>query len=295
MKLTRKIIAIRGDTHPGHAGGLVNPDTLIPALDLSDDGKWVVTGWDTPHLSPLQRRIWAWHAQDMENIRALAGKDEIIFLDMGDMTQGNIFKDDLAEALLSTQYFISKWNTSVWLDIPNVKKVRMVKGTGVHVWGEGSTETMLTHYLRAEYPKKSIEISDHYLLNVDGYLLDMAHHGPGPGIRNWTRGNVLDLYARSILRDDLDAGSTPPNVVLRGHTHTFTWRPVGLQAGGKAHKLDAFITPPYCFIGSHARKVTQSTSRMSVGLLALELVNGRLLDFHPFTHTVDLRNREVLE
>lgn len=294
MKLKRTIFAVRGDTHGGHAGGLVNPETEIPVIELNKKGDRVQTGLDHPHLNPTQERLWKWHTTDKADVRHLAGKDEIIFLDMGDLTQGNIFKDDLSEALLSTQYFISKWNTSPWLDLSNVRRTFITKGTGVHVFGEGSVETMLTHHLNSDYPKKRVRIADHFLLDVESFRLDIAHHGSSPGMRNWTRGNVLELYSRSILRDDIDNGTPPPNVILRGHTHEFTWRPVGWQVGNKTWKMDTFITPPYCFIGSHAQKVVKSPSRMSVGLLALEVVNGKLLDFHPFLHTVDLRVKEII-
>jgi hypothetical protein len=293
-KYHRTIIAVRGDTQGGHAGGLLNPETLIPDWDIDEAGQRVITGWRHIEPRPVQKQLWRWHEQDMANVRTLAGKDEIVFLEMGDLTQGGIFKDDLDENGLNTQVVISRWNCTPWLDLPNVQRMYIVKGTGVHVWGEAATETLLTAQLKAEYPKKSVKINDHWILDLDGFLIDMAHHGPGAGIRNWTRGNVFELYCKSILRDSIDMAEPIPHVILRGHKHEFIYRPVTHQTKNKIWKADGFITPPYCFIGSHAQKVMNSPSFMGVGILALEVLDGKLYQWHPFTHYVDLRTMEVL-
>lgn len=294
QKYTRKIIAIRGDTQSGHTGGLLNPETLLPEMDIDKEGKDVITGWYNPSLRPVQKKLWEWHMGDIENVRKLAGTDEIIFVEMGDLTQGNIFKDDLAETSLSAQVIEAQWLCVPWLEIQNLKRMRIVKGTGVHVWGSGATETVLTALLQKSYPKSDVKISSHWMLNVDGFRLDVAHHGPGPGMRNWTRGNVFELYLKSILKDDIETGIEPAHVVLRGHKHTFIYRRAIHQVKNLIWELPGFITPPYCFIGSHAEKTENSPSFMGVGILALEVINGKLLQYHPFTHFVDLRTEEVL-
>lgn len=293
-KYSRKIIAIRGDTQSGHAGGLLNPETLFPVTVINEEGKAVLDGYEEAHLSPVQSQMWKWSEGDRENVQSLAGKDEIVFLEMGDMTQGARFTDDLKETSLSRQTITSFYNSTPWLGMPNVKRMRAVKGTGVHVWGEGSTETLLTMLLQREYPKKEVRISSHYLLNIDGFLMDVSHHGPGAGYRNWTRGNAFELYVKSILLDDLNARRRTPCVVLRGHKHEFTYAHAIHQVNGEVWQLPGFIVPPYCFIGDHAQKAINSPSSMGVGTLAFELIDGKLLDWYPFTHYVDLRTEEVL-
>lgn len=292
--MKRTIIAIRGDTQGGHSGGLLNPDTKIPEYDISEEGGYVLVGYRSPELRPIQKRLWQWHTQDLENINKLANGDPIVWLEMGDLTQGAVFRDDLSESGLSPQYLISKYNTLPLLEMPNVKAMYMMRGTGVHVWGEGATETLLSVTLKGLYPNVKINIADHWMLDVDGFLCDVAHHGPGAGIRDWTRGNVFELYCKSILMDDIDLGNRIPSVVLRGHKHEFIYRRAIHQVKNRIWELPGFITPPYCFIGSHAQKVMNSPSFMGVGMLALEIIDGKLLDYHPFTHYVDLRAREVV-
>jgi hypothetical protein len=293
-RYNRKIIAIRGDTQSGHAGGLLNPEAQIPVMAIDEEGKRVVDGYETAHLNPVQERLWEWSESDRGEIGKLAAGDEIIFIEMGDMTQGARFVDDLKDASLLRQTIISFYNFMPWMEMENLRRMRAVKGTGVHVWGEGSTEVLLVMMLQKAFPEKDLKISDHYLLNIDGYLIDVSHHGPGAGYRNWTRGNAFELYVKSILMDDLNMGRPTPNIVLRGHKHEFTYAHAIHQVGGHIWKLPGFIVPPYCFIGSHAQKAVNSPSSMGVGTLALELVDGKLLDFYPFTHYVDLRTEEVL-
>lgn len=286
---------MRGDTQSGHAGGLLNPETVFPVIAINDAGKKVVDGYEEATLNPVQKRLWKWSEEDRANVRTLAGKDEIVFIEMGDMTQGVRFTDDLKETSLSRQVISSYHNSMPWLEMKNVKRMRSVKGTGVHVWGEGSTETLLTMLLQKEFPEKDVRIADHYLLSVDGFLIDIAHHGPGAGIRHWTRGNVFELYAKSILMDDVNVDRLPPHLLLRAHKHEFTAAHALHQVNGRVWRLPAFIVPPYCFIGSHAQKVMSSPSMMGVGTLAFEILDGKLYGEHYFTHYVDLRTEEVIQ
>ena len=292
-KYKRTIIAVRGDTQGGHAGGPLNPETEIPTLGTKD-GKTVVEDVTKPALRPFQKKLWEWHEADRDKIGKLAGADPIVLLEMGDLTQGNVFRDDLGEVSLTAQVTISAYSMFPWLDMKQVRAAYMVRGTGVHVWGEGATETLLSMYLQTAYPRKKVKITDHWMLNVDGFLLDVAHHGTGPGIRAWTRGNEFNLYLKSLLLDDVVMGKRPPDMVLRAHRHTFTVGRAIYQTGGQAWELPGYITPPMCFIGSHAQKVERSPSHMSVGMVAFELINGRLTQTLPFLHTIDLRSMETV-
>lgn len=292
-KYRRRIIAIRGDTQGGHSGGLLNPETEFPDVDITESGDRIIKGYSHRELRPVQKRLWQWHEEGRQEIQKLAGKDPITFLELGDMTQGDYYKDNLAEAQLNSQVVISRWNMRPWLTMKQVKKTLISKGTSVHVWGDGQSETLLTAWLSALYPEKDIQIAHHWLYNADGFLIDTAHHGSGPGIRNWTKGNVFSLYMKSELRDSLDRGEQPADMFLRAHFHTFTYGNAFHQIDSRIYKAEGYIIPPFCFIGAHAQKVIRSPGRMSIGLIALEIVNGKLLDTHVFLHTLDLRVREV--
>jgi hypothetical protein len=49
------------------------------------------------------------------------------------------------------------------------------------------------------------------------------------------------------------------------------------------------------YINAYAVMATQSISRLSIGMVALEIINGKLHKVHPFVHWIDLRTLEVVE
>jgi hypothetical protein len=153
---------------------------------------------------------------------------------------------------------------------------------------------VLTHALKKEFPEKRIEMTQHWELEIDGYRIDVAHHGPMPGSREWTKGNVLRLYTQSLMRKLQSNGKAVPNLLLRAHYHEPINEIVTLNLDEEILRTEAWITPPYCVIGAHGMKVTQSISQMHVGLLAFEIIDGKLIETHykPFWHTFDLRVEE---
>jgi len=292
-KYDRRIIALRGDTQAGHKGGLENPDTLLPAIVLNKDGGRRIKGWKHVSLEPMQERLWSWHEGWRKDIGKLAGSDPITLVEMGDMTQGVIFPDNVSELDLSEQYFIAKGTINPWLAMKQVKQTYIAKGTGVHTWN-GSTETMLERELQHEH-KKPVQLADHWLLNIGGYSMDIAHHGPGPGKRAWLHGNEFRWYLLNILMTEITLQKPIPQIVLRAHKHELTRATAEYQVGGNYWQLPGIVTPPLCFIDDHATKVMNSPTRMGLGIVALEVINGKLLDAHTFTRYIDLRILEVVE
>jgi len=294
-KYNRKILVAVGDKQAGHAGALVNPATQLPVWEFSKtEKKAVTTGYEYAKLTPMQNQLWKWHEQDIKNVVDIAGKDPIIYLGMGDETQGGYFRDDLAENSLATQYLYSYNNMLPWMELKQTKAFYFVQGTSVHLWGAGDTETILTHQLKREYKNKKIELTQHWELDIDGLFVDVAHHGPGAGMREWTKGNTLRLYTKSLMQKLHSNRKQLPDLLLRAHYHQPISETVTLNLDEDIYKCEAWITPPYCVIGSHGQKVTQSISQMNVGMLAFEIIDGKLFETHykPFWHTFDLRVRE---
>jgi len=297
-KYKRAILVPLGDKQAGHSGALVNPETELPIWEFdSADKKFVQNGTENPTLSPMQKQLWKWHEQDRKKVADLAGKDPIIYLGMGDETQGGIFKEDLQTVSLAKQWLYSKYNMQPWLDMPQVKAAYFAQGTSVHLWGAGDSETVLVHHLKEMYPKKRIELTQHWELELNGKLIDVAHHGPGVGLREWTKGNTLRLYTKSLMQKLHDNRKQTPDLLLRAHYHQPITETVTLNLDEEILKCEAWITPPYCIIGSHGQKATQSVSQMHVGFLAFEIIEGLPIKTHykPFWHTFDLRVKERIE
>ena len=134
----------------------------------------------------------------------------------------------------------------------------------------------------------------HGLADADGVLIDYAHHGPNAGIRHWTSGNQVRYYLRSILDTEIVAGREPPEVVLRAHYHNLCWESVKVQRGNEYYQAHAIVLPAYCGLSDHSQQVTRSTYLISCGLVAMEVMDGRLKEIVPFARSVDLRTREKL-
>lgn len=291
----RVILVAVGDKQAGHAGALVNPETLLPTWEIDPKTKKrVIDGYEHPKLSPMQKQLWEWHEHDRNEIGKLAGRDPIIYLGMGDETQGGYYKDDLQNVSLSVQTLYSYHNMLPWMEMKSLRAAYFVQGTSVHLWGAGDTETILVHTLRKEFPKKRIELTQHWELDIDGLLVDIAHHGPGPGSREWTKGNTLRLYTRSLMQKLHNNGKLTPHLLLRAHYHQPISEVVSLNLDEEILRTEAWITPPQCVIGAHGQKATQSVSQMHIGMLAFEIINGKLIEtyYKPFWHTFDLRVRE---
>lgn len=58
-----------------------------------------------------------------------------------------------------------------------------------------------------------------YRAEISGVLFDLAHHGPSPSRKIWTRENSVRSYARNIILNCLAYRRRVPDVILRGHVH----------------------------------------------------------------------------
>jgi hypothetical protein len=291
----RRIIAVRGDMHAGMDDGLKNPATLIPMVDL-ETGDRELDKLTPVSLRPFQKKLWGWHEEAREGIAQLAGEDPITFLDMGDTTEGNWRLDNKGEVQMSDQYFIAKASFFPWLDMKQVEEVYIVRGTAAHTFGAGSSETVLTDALHVIYPNKTIKTAHHWLMNIAGLWLDIAHKGPFYGKRYWLKANEFHWYIQNVLMEDVADGDQPPDVMLRAHFHTYT-RGWGWCQNVKGYwECHGIITPAMSFINEYAKGSTHSKSKISCGVIALEVISGRLHKVHDeWVHWIDLRTLEIVK
>lgn len=276
-----------GDLHGGCRFGLMNPEIVLPPMDdLGEE-------WSP---EPTESQLWLWecYTKHINQIKELAGKDEIIPLVGGDLTHGDKYPD---KEKVSTRRYDQVAIAADVLDrlasLKNVKRMRIVKGTGSHVFGHGTSELLVANLLNATHDIDA-GVAYQYSLNIKGIEFDIAHHGPGPGIRKWLSGNVLRLYVRDIVMQCIMEGDPVPDVVLRWHYHKYVPHTEEFRSDGKTYKTMAAISPSYCFIDDYARKATRHTPKLTVGMLAFEIVNGKVVAKHEFLDSINLHKREVL-
>lgn len=284
----RVIVVAESDAHSGHKLGLCNPDTVL----LTD--KKEVYG---PSLEKFQRYLWDLRTEYLAWVADFAAGDEIIHIHGGDITHGKRFPDQLMDSRLSDQPTIAYHNMLPAYNLPNMTTGRIIIGTSLHVFGEGSSEIMVAEKLRAQFPDKDIWPIAHSLITIDGtdVTFDVAHHGPGAGIRRWTRGNVATNYLKSKMWQDFsgEKRKKPAHVYLRGHYHTWVHVTNREPFQGHDYESDLVVMPAWCGMTEHARKATQSDYEITNGLTVFEIVGNRV-EVIPKKKTLDLRTEETL-
>ena len=232
----------------------------------------------SPTLTLGQRWLWDCYEADVLAVMEIADGDPVDVIHIGDIAQGIRFIDGLSQSRFVDQLAIAAANGKPWWMFENVNSVTIVSGTGVHEGGEGSAGQLVATLWQADFV-------DHALLDIDGLALDVAHHGPGTGIRQWTSGNVARFYLRDrLMRDD-----PPARVYLRAHRHDYIRETVYVPA-----TADILVSPAYQLPSPYVRQVAQSPSAAICGMVALEIDDGRLVDVWPLLHRVDLRKRVTL-
>lgn len=287
----RRIILLHiSDSHGGHRLGLMNPATRLE--DQDELGNLYSY---TPTMTAVQR--WLWYdvyLPTLQSVEDLAAGDEIAVWHTGDPTHGNAHPDQLVGTRPSDQIEIACNDFRPVLRLPNIMTMRFASSTGAHSFGEGSSDFLIARQLQAEFPKADIRVVQHGLADFDGLLVDYAHHGPGPGGRNWLKGNVARYYLRSLMMDDIMEGNRPPNLVLRGHYHDPIIETLRLWYHDGLIESNIVIAPPLCGLSYWTHQAIKSPYILRAGMMAYEFIDGHLVDFYPFVHTVDQRTKEAL-
>ena len=280
--MPREIAVILSDKHAGSKLALLPP--TVKLTDPNTEEQY------SPTLNWAQRQFWEWYERDREAVLKWANGDPITLFDMGDPTQGNRFPTELVTTSAAEQILIALETARYYAQEKNVQMVYQVVGTDVHEFGESTASVLLAKQLEEKHKHLKVQVLQHGLKAVGGVTFDVAHHGPSGGSRDWLRGNVLRLYAQSIMDGDLGAGRTPPQVILRGHYHEY----VSEVVTRRHHETRAMILPSWQWPNIHALKVAKSPTAFSVGTVALAVENGEIIG-RPWVslHTVDLRTKQA--
>jgi hypothetical protein len=316
--MERIIVYVESDDHGGNVRGLLNPETrliddhaVFDFFDLFGDNEQGMDTEDaltevqsdplgyndfyyTPKLRAWQKYLWELRTQNLSKLVELANGDPIVYIHTGDMTQGQKYVADWVTTRIGDQFDIAYWNHKPIMELPNLRAARYVEGTGSHVFGDGTSEQVVTNRLKAEYPDIDIAASVHGLIDVYGFTIDYSHHGPGPGSRKWLQGNIASYYLRDRMMQVLLHGEDPPDLYLRAHFHTWVKAMWNVSVGEKDHTSHLCIVPSMCGIGAYGRQVTKSIDAVTNGALAFEVINGKMLDVYRWTRTVDIKRKETL-
>lgn len=282
-KIDRVILVAESDPHGGNKLGLLNPDTKL----LNERKKEY-----HPQLTETQQYIWETREWGRKEVKHLADKSPIVLMQTGDVNQGMVY--DVNDTLRS-QVEIAFMNVMPWLQDKQVVAYRVDDGTGVHSFENGSAEALLVDRIKDRFPKMDAKVMSHGLSTICGVKIDHAHHGPHPGIRLWTEGNIATNYLKDLIMKDVLRGRVPPQLVLRGHYHEVVEVFFRCRApNGKSYRSWLWVLPSLCGMNGHAQKITQSEFEIANGIVAFEIVNGKIREAFEFTKINDMREIETI-
>jgi hypothetical protein len=304
----------------------MNPDVIL----YQEDRRGHLSSWRPEHTDTQQ---YLWHdcyLPDIARVIEIADGDPIIVNHIGDLTQGKKYQDQLVSTRTADQLLIAKKNLEPWLELPNVIRLNLVVGTRSHIFSEATSPLLVRDMLQPSYPEIPIEVIYHTRPTINGCVFDAAHHGPSSGIREWTQGNQLRYYLKSLVFHDILRAKHPPHLVIRGHFHKYWpekvtvkvsevllaflhqlhhadhWPPAESDADVFAplHALDPdniitfeshiVLLPAYCGLGEYGRQATGSSPTISTGMVATEIRDGRIYKNHRLERELDIRRSEVI-
>ena len=288
-KYADRIFFLLSDTHGGHKLGLMRKGVKLEEEDV--DGNMIP--W-TPRPNAVQNRLDGYLMEDLDYVVKLADGRPISGVHNGDPTQGNKYPREWVSTRLYDQIAIAYNNLEPIYHMPNLQDFSFVLGTGSHEFGEGSSSYLLKMLFNKEYPDIQTDAVNQYLMDINGCVFDLAHHGPIPGGRRWLEGNGLRWYMNDIQQRDLDLGNAPPDWVVRSHYHTVARTASHYRKGTQIYTTEGVMSPGYTGMDAYGRQATRSKWEVHVGLLAWEISASGMSRLHTKFRILDLRTRKVI-
>ncbi len=290
--MKREVGVFISDTHAGSKHGLINPDMLFKEYDPKT-GKEIFT---EPLLTPINKYLWEHHSKHIKEAKYIIGKDKFHVFDSGDPTQGNKYGGGDLYSDPYNQFLIATANKEPWFEGKNKpKSMRFIWGTESHEFGYGSAPKLLRDKFQDRYPGIDIKSYAHGFINVAGVNIDIAHHGSGAGIREWTKGNVFRLYTRSIVKEYMNSKRPIPDLVVRGHFHEPIEEPISMFAEDIPIRTTGMLIPSYQLITGYAKKVTRSRYVTTIGMAVVEFIDGKPRPPHWLLESREDLTREVIK
>jgi hypothetical protein len=224
----------------------------------------------------------------LEEAIAWAGSDPLIASDAGDAVHGHRFIEHLYSPHLNHQVDISIQSLIPLRKAPTLCLYLLAFGTGAHDYGHNSAAKSIGEKLASW---GWVAKADEHLRQVlyDGFIFDLAHHGPYVSQRPHLRQNGPRSYVEDRIRSNVDYGERYPQLFHRGHVHNPISVPVTMKIGLDEHKSHMIVTPPMCGPNGYARQFTKSIDFVECGMYFWEVIDGKLGDVVPFLRKKDTR------
>jgi hypothetical protein len=140
-----------------------------------------------------------------------------------------------------------------------------VEGTEVHT---GKSEERIARDIQGVTPVRPKTKGDdgqyvwpRLLLNVNGVVHDIAHHGGKVGKREWTKENTLSSILKNIYFEGLEHNRKPPRYWIRANEH----RHVTDEYSGEHGKITGIVLPALQLRTRYAHSVAGDSAMSTIG------------------------------
>lgn len=229
-----------------------------------------------------QRIIWQQYEEGINNVATLRKGKQLILTVNGDPVEG--MHHDTTQLITSRieeqeDIFsdVFDW-TLKQLKFNEKKGDKLFFTTGTPAHGDNgnqSDERIASQFDGVVKMRDARYTWDRLLLDINGVMFDIAHQGPSPGSRAWTRENGLRNTLKSIYFDALNNNSPIPDWWIRSHVHTY----VKDTYHGLQQDISGVLTPALQLKTEHAYK-NHSVKLAHIGIVYMTIKDNGKVDYY---------------
>ena len=247
--MTGTILVVLSDTHIGSS-------TAVSPLRYTIHSRSKNEAQPT-EANKLQKWLYANWVDFFDYVKSKSKKHRIIVAHLGDVIDYNHHGSTQLVQEVGDQVEMAKTLLMPYRDIAD--KFIGILGTAVHAGTDHAVEADLYRQLGADFIEQQMTI------NLDGVLVDLAHHGRA-GFRPWT--SSAASLASEIMLDYAQSGMALPNFIFRGHLHVMD------DSGSKFENTRLIQCPSWQLKTTYANRVAGNTRRSDIGGVLLN--DGKL-------------------
>ena len=247
--MTGTILVVLSDTHIGSS-------TAVSPLRYTIHSRSKNEAQPT-EANKLQKWLYANWIDFYDYVKSKARKHRIIVAHLGDVIDYNHHGSTQLVQEVGDQVEMAKTLLMPYREIAD--KFIGILGTAAHAGTDHAVEADLYRQLGADFIEQQMTI------NLDGVLVDLAHHGRA-GFRPWT--SSAASLASEIMLDYAQSGMALPNFIFRGHLHTMD------DSGSKFENTRLIQCPSWQLKTTFANRVAGNTRRSDIGAVLLN--DGKL-------------------
>ena len=111
----------------------------------------------------------------------------------------------------------------------------------------------------------------------------IAHKGPKPGSREWTRRNGMVLMLNDRYMNALRLGREPSDIYLWGHFHEYVPGYIEAEGPWGSKIISGYVLPAWCTPNEYALENVGNLEVSDVGLIYFDVEDGHVTKHDLFT------------